>query len=169
MYQAVLRLTPHSSAHSLRTGKRMGCRARTHARASAPTSALLVDVAGSALEDGPEDRPAVLIEGVRCSMAWRCRSPGMPQAPRLLRARCILSPEPTGERGVIPALPGCGPSRARHVPISRIPRALRGGRSVTIGAVVSQCFESEGATVVDGSSCSERLFNEFKVKGVLER
>lgn len=128
----------------------------TSAPAPARSSEQPVDVAGPVLDVGPEDDGAALVEGARAVRPLPDIDPQVGHGGPASLGHGVSSPLSRPEPAeATPTLPGRGPSRARHISISRFPRALpprwqhpgpsagqgqtaiRGGRSATIGTAQS--------------------------------
>lgn len=84
-----------------------------------------VDVAGPVLEVGPEDDGAALVEGARAVRPLPDIDPQVGHGGPASLGHGVSSPLSRPEPAeATPTLPGRGPSRARHISISRFPRAL---------------------------------------------
>ena len=93
------------------------------ARAGAPEQP--VDVAGPVLDVGPEDDGAALVEGARAVRPLPDIDPQVGHGGPASLGHGVSSPLSRPEPAeATPTLPGRGPSRARHISISRFPRAL---------------------------------------------
>ena len=84
-----------------------------------------VDVGGPVLEVGPEDHLAARIEGARAVRPLPDVDPQVGHGGPDRFGHGVSSPSSRPESAeATPTLPGRGPNRARHVSISRFPRAL---------------------------------------------
>ncbi len=94
-------------------------------RAGAGAPGQPVDVGGPVLEAGPEDHLSVLVEAARAVRPLPDVDPQVGNGGPDRFAHGVSSPLSRPESAeATPTLPGRGPDRARHISISRFPRAV---------------------------------------------